>query len=142
MGEISGSGPAPTPSPTWAPTPTPTPTPTPGKTWDGEPPCLSDEQAAQISDQSGTALDVVCTAPCDASGNCPTDTPAGMNNPKPACAIQDQAGDMFCALECGILGRGDCPSGASCSDNISGGICTYPSTTFATAMSVKADVIV
>merc|ERR1712228_472236 len=132
----------PTPSPTWAPTPTPTPTPTPGKTHGGEPPCLSDEQAAQISDQSGSVLGVVCTAPCDASGNCPTDTPAGMNNPKPACAIQDQAGDMFCALECGILGRGDCPSGASCSDNIGGGICTYPSTTFATTMSVKADVTV
>merc|ERR1712014_206023 len=87
--------------------------------------------------QSGTALGVVCTAPCDGSGNCPTDVPAGMHNPKPACAIQDQAGDMYCALECGILGRGDCPSGASCSDNIGGGICTYPSTSFQTTMSVR-----
>merc|ERR1712187_41423 len=83
-----------------------------------------------------------CTAPCDASGNCPTDTPAGMHNPKPACAIQDQAGDMYCALECGLLGRGDCPSGASCSDNIGGGICTYPSTSFATSMTVKSTVTV
>merc|ERR1711879_927634 len=87
----------------------------------------------------GKALGVVCTAPCQ-SGSCPTDAPPDTKNPQPACAIQDQAGNQYCALECGLLGGG-CPSAASCSGMLQG-ICTYPSTTFTTAMSVKADVTV
>merc|ERR1712187_747035 len=105
--------------------PSPTPTPTPGQTHYGEPPCLSDEQAASVTDSSGNVIGVVCTAPCDASGNCPTDVPAGMSNPNPTCGrITDQAGDQYCALGCSLLGA-DCPTGASCSGLVNG-ICTYP----------------
>lgn len=81
---------------------------------------MSDEQAATI-ENAGT----VCAAACDASGNCPTDVPAGMSNPDPECALQDQSGNQYCALECGLLG-GDCPSSASCS-GLFQGVCTYPS---------------
>jgi len=115
---VKGS-PGPSPAP---PSPTP-PSPTPPPPASGhyeQPPCRSDEVEASIQGLSGA----VCAPPCDASGDCPTDTPAG-TEATPRCLLQDSAsGKQYCALACFF--DSSCPSGAKCARQGLPGICVYP----------------
>ena len=91
---VSSVGPSPGPSPGPTPSP-PSPTPSPsGQAHYGAPPCRSDEKAVQVQGVSGDFCSPSCT-----SGSCPTDVPSGVTA-KPACILQDTAGDKYCALQC------------------------------------------
>lgn len=112
-------GPAPGPTPPPSPPSPPSP-PTPGSTHYEHPPCRSDEVEAQVQGTSGS----LCAPKCDGT-TCPSDVPTG-TTAKPACILQDSSsGEKYCALQCG-LGQGKCPTGASCSNFLTG-VCTYPS---------------
>jgi hypothetical protein len=66
----------------------------------------------------------VCAPPCDASGACPSDTPAG-TKATPQCLLQDSAsGTKYCALACFF--DSSCPSGTTCARQGIVGICIYP----------------
>lgn len=112
-----GPGPSPGPSPPTPPTP---PTPSNSSHYE-KPPCRSDEMAVQIQGVDGA----VCSPKCTGQ-TCPTDTPTGTKD-SPSCCLQDQqSGEKYCALECGI---GGCQPGASCKHPSGSliGICVYPS---------------
>merc|ERR1712070_1053930 len=83
------------------------------------PPCQDDEVAARLSGGGGA----LCAAQCGDDGSCTQDFPEDVQNPKPSCILQDQAGNKYCALTCGFRSDGDCPSGASCTS----GVCAYNS---------------
>merc|ERR1711988_1608400 len=83
------------------------------------PPCQDDEVAARLSGGDGA----LCAAQCGDDGSCSQDFPEDVQNPKPSCILQDQAGNKYCALTCGFRSDGDCPSGASCTS----GVCAYNS---------------
>jgi len=115
---VSGTpGPSPGPSPS-PPSPPPSP-PAPSAGHYEKPPCQSDETEASVTGSNGE----VCAPKCDATGACPTDTPAGTSD-KPQCVLQDTSGNKYCALTCLI---GGCPTGAKCA-HVGGimGICVYP----------------
>jgi C1A family cysteine protease len=109
-------GPAPGPSPPPAP---PAP-PTPASTHYEKPPCKSDEIQASIQGVDGS----VCAPPCHGK-KCPGDVPTG-TMARPACSLQDQNDNSYCALLCAFDEA--CPKGASCSITQGGymGICLYP----------------
>lgn len=81
------------------------------------PPCLDDEVAARLSNGGGA----LCASQCGADGSCSHDFPEDVQNPQPACALQDKAGNKYCALTCGRA-SGGCPSGAHCTS----GVCVFP----------------
>jgi len=105
--------------------PAPTPAPTPGGSSHYEkPPCQDDEAAAGVTGTDGS----VCAPPCDDSGSCPTDYPAGVTA-EPTCALTDQStGNKFCALLCQTDDMCDSDGGAHCAFPQQGapGICVYP----------------
>merc|ERR1711972_80425 len=102
------------------PTPPPPPAPTPAGTGHyGAPPCQADEISGDFQDGS------VCAAACSSDSDCPTDFPAGAQSPMASCALQDESGATYCAMECGLF-AGDCGTGATCSDQIDG-VCYWPS---------------
>lgn len=111
-------GPAPGPTPP-SPSPVPPP-PAPSSTHYEEPPCQSDEMAAEIQGADGT----VCAPHCDGGASCPTDVPAG-TTATPSCALQDPSGKQYCALTCFF--SSSCPTGAKCA-RLGGiqGVCVYP----------------
>merc|ERR1712187_623889 len=89
--------------------PAPTPSPTPGATHYEKPPCQAGEAQASVTDTDGS----VCAPPCDASGNCPTDVPAGVTA-QATCALTDSStGNKYCALVCDTDDMCD-PSGGEC----------------------------
>merc|ERR1712048_1104355 len=104
--------------------PAPSPTPTPGQPHYEKPPCQTGEAQASVTGADG----VLCAPPCDSSGACPTDVPAGVTA-NPLCALKDQSGNQFCALECSSDDQCDKAGGAACSTVQAGapGVCTYPS---------------
>merc|ERR1712046_365016 len=92
--------------------------PAPNKTHYEEPPCQSDEAAAEIQGAGGK----VCAPKCSQNA-CPTDVPAG-TAAKPSCILQDSSGDRYCALVCTF---GGCPAGAQCARlGFFRRICVYP----------------
>merc|ERR1712070_1083553 len=90
------------------------------------PPCQDDEVAARLSGGGGA----LCAAKCGDDGSCSEDFPEDVQNPKPQCVLQDQAGNKYCALTCGFRSGGDCPSGANCTS----GVCAYSETKKAEAV--------
>jgi cathepsin B len=83
-----------------------------------KPPCASDEVQAQIQGISGS----LCAPKCTGS-TCPSDKPSCRASPQ--CALQDQSGNKYCALMCGM--DSGCPTGAKCGKP-GGlvGVCYYP----------------
>merc|ERR1712139_92218 len=131
---VSGKpGPAPSPTPPPAP-PTPPSPPSPSTSHYEKPPCQSDETEAQVQGTSGS----VCAPKCDASGSCPTDTPAG-TTASPKCLLQDQSGNQYCALKCGRL-AGQCPPEATFANvGFLVSICVYPGTNAKLHLSVASE---
>lgn len=120
------SGDAPPPPP---PPPPPSPPP-PGRTHYGDPnsgPCLSDEQAVQITGLAGS----FCSPHCAQTVPCPTDVP-DQATARPQCALSTGGGEPTqCALLCNpalndVNGANvECPTKATCKAVQSTGLCTY-----------------
>lgn len=91
--------------------------------------CLSDEVKAKINGLDGD----LCIPPCDSSGKCPQDKPAGVTA-TPSCVLTSSTGDKYCALTCSsgdllspksLVLDAQCGAKASCKKAQSGGLCTY-----------------
>jgi len=124
--------PSPTPPSPSPPSPSP-PSPSPGKTHYEKPPCQSDEVQASVQGLDGA----LCAPKCDTSGACPKDKPSDVIAPA-MCALQDQSGDKYCALEC----FADVMCGSMKCGKIGGvaGVCYFPDsdTSDAIGMEFKA----
>ena len=59
--------------------------------------CKDDEVAATIHAKPADLK--ICTVPCKADKDCPTDTCPGVK-PKPQCVLSDLAGNTYCGLLC------------------------------------------
>lgn len=88
--------------------------------------CMPDEQMFKIQGIEGD----LCTPECDASGQCPSDVPAGVTA-HPMCGLSSPTGEKYCVLLCqpGVMGRGDSDCGDAKCRSVKGqpgvGICTY-----------------
>jgi photosystem II stability/assembly factor-like uncharacterized protein len=103
------------------PTPGPAPGPSPSGPHYEKPPCQAGEVKASVTGTTGS----LCAPPCS-SDTCPTDVPTGVTA-TPTCALSDQSGDKYCALECSKDAECDTAGGSSCSIlQSSKGVCTYP----------------
>jgi hypothetical protein len=107
------------PAPPTPPSPTP-PSPSPSTHYE-HPPCQKDETEASIQGVDGSLCAPKCT-----EAKCPTDKPP-RTLAFPACTLQDQSGDKYCALTC--FANFMCPKGATCG-KVGGlaGVCAYPET--------------
>jgi C1A family cysteine protease len=107
------------PAPPTPPSPTP-PSPSPSTHYE-HPPCQKDETEASIQGVDGSLCAPKCT-----EAKCPTDKPP-RTLAFPACMLQDQSGDKYCALTC--FANFMCPKGATCG-KVGGlaGVCAYPET--------------
>ena len=129
----SSPGPAPKAPAPKSPGPAPATPPKPKQTHYGDPnagPCLSDEEAVQITGIAGS----FCSPKCSTTDPCPTDVPAG-TTAKGDCVLETSGSKTpsQCALVCApslpirdqAAADNVCPPKASCKPIQTTGLCTY-----------------
>jgi hypothetical protein len=122
----AGSGPSPPPPPPGPPSPPPPPPPPAGGHY-GDPsagPCQSDEISVQVTGVKGD----FCSPNCSPTSACPTDVPDSATA-KPECILEAGGSSQptNCVLVCKVIGKGQCPTKATCKPIQGIGICTYNS---------------